>query len=454
MMQHEKFNYKSLKAVSEKTTELGVTLPLSENLAALRQPLTVNGHTIANRLAIQPMEGCDGTLDGSPDKLGVRRYQRFAQSGAGLIWLEAVAILHEGRANPRQLMLTEKNVDDFKALVSMIKETSLKENGFAPVVIMQATHSGRYSKPNGRPEPIIAYHNPLFEKDKPIDDSRIVTDDHLKELEELYAKSAKLAQQSGFDGIDIKACHRYLISEMFSAYIRPGEYGGSFENRTRLFRNAISATTAAVSGSTFVTSRMNIYDGFPYPYGWGVDQSGGVTPNMSEPIKLVDILHRQLKINLLDFTIGNPYVNPHVNRPYDLGPYMPGEHPLESLARMCSCIAQVKSHFPYLTVISSGNSYLREFSCNMAAGMVESGKTDLAGFGRQAFAYPQFANDILKKCCMDPKKCCISCSKCSQLMRAGSVAGCVIRDNEVYGPIYKRDVLENPEDIAHKVSSM
>jgi 2,4-dienoyl-CoA reductase-like NADH-dependent reductase (Old Yellow Enzyme family) len=121
---------------------------------------------------------------------------------------------------------------------------------------------------------------------------------------------------------------------------------------------------------------------------------------------------------------------------------------------MCRCIADVKSRFKDLSVISSGNSYLRRFAGNLAAGMVAGGKTDLAGFGREAFAYPAFAHDILQGGGLDPRKCCIACSKCSQLMRAVSVAGCVIRDAEVYAPIYKRAVLGSGADIAHEVSGM
>lgn len=441
-MEHQKFNYKSIDDVKSKLQELNVQLPLSDNLAVLKQPLVVNGVTIPNRIAIQPMEGCDGTKDGKPDALTVRRYKRFAESGAGLIWLEAVAIVNEGRANPRQLFINEGNLDSLKALVSEIKEISMKKNGFAPVVIMQATHSGRYSKPNGTPAPIIAYNNPIFEKNAPISADRIITDDRLKELEEIYGSAAKMAEQAGFDGVDIKACHRYLMSELLSAYTRPGEYGGSFENRTKLYRHAIQNAQASTSSGFIVTSRLNIYDGFPYPNGWGVNQTDGITPDLSEPIQLVNILHKQLGMQLLDFTIGNPYFNPHVNRPADAGSYVPDEHPLEGVARMMKCIGTVAKEFEDLFVISSGHSYLRQFAPQLAAGAIEQGFSSMAGFGREAFAYPQFPNDIFEQGAMDAKKCCITCGKCTELMRAGSTAGCVIRDNEVYLPIYNRDVIK------------
>ena len=244
----------------------------------MREPLEVAGYRLHNRLVIQPMEGCDGTLDGSPGELTRRRYRRFAESGAGLIWMEAVAVVREGRANPRQLMLTRTNLDAFKRLTEDIREWAVRATGREPVLVMQATHSGRYSKPEGDPAPRIACRNPLFEKDMPLPDSCILSDDELRALPERYACSARLAEEAGFDGVDIKACHRYLLNELLSAHTRPGPYGGSFENRTRLLRDAVRAAKAATAGGAFITSRLNVYDGFPYPYGWGVLPDGGVEP--------------------------------------------------------------------------------------------------------------------------------------------------------------------------------
>lgn len=434
-MRHEKFHYPDLSALNAELTRLNVTLPLSENIGALASPVTVGKLTVRNRLAVQPMEGCDGTPDGKPSELTLRRYDRFTDGGAALIWVEACAVVREGRANPRQLWLHEENVDAFKSLVSRIRERGIRANGFAPVLILQLTHSGRYSKPEGTPAPLIAYNNPLFEKEKPIDPSRILSDDRLDALPEVFAKAAKLAEEAGFDGVDVKACHRYLICEMFSGFTRPGKYGGSFENRTRLYLDCVRAAKAAVSADFLVTSRMNVYDGFPYPYGWGVGTDGSLTPDLTEPLRLIG-LARETGFPLLDVTIGNPYVNPHVNRPYDLGGYIPPEHPLEGVARMYDCVGAVKRAYPEMTVIGSGLSYLRGLSGNLAAGAVEQDYCDIAGFGRLAFAYPDFARDLLTKGTLDPKKICITCSKCTELMRAGSTPGCVLRD-KLYTELYK-----------------
>ena len=437
-MKHEKFAYKTLDELRKKIVECKVDIPLSENTDHLFDEVPCGNTKFENRFVIQPMEGCDASKEGAPEELTKRRYRRFSDSGAGLIWMEAVAVAPEARANPRQLYLNEKNLDDFKKLIEDIKKNSLQKYGYEAKVIMQATHSGRYSKPNGYPEPIIAYNNPVFEGDVPISQNRIITDDEIKCVEERYAKSAQLAKQAGFDGVDVKACHRYLASEFLSAYLRPGVYGGSFENRTRFLRNCIAAAKTAENEDFMITSRLNVYDGFAYPYGFGVSKESGLTPELSEPIELVKILHREYGLKLIDISIGNPYQNPHVNRPFDMGAYVPEEHPLESVARMMYCVGEIKKNNPDMVVIGSGFSYLRQFSPNMAAGAVEKGICDMTGFGRESFAYPGFIQDLKKSGKMQADKCCIACSKCTELMRMGTVAGCVIRDAGIYAEYYKK----------------
>ena len=418
--------------------QLGLSLPFAQKVEVLKEQVQLKHKTIPNRLACQAMEGCDGTADGCPDTLTIRRYDRFARGGAGLIWFEATAVLEEGRANPRQLWITEKNVDSFARQVERIKETALRENGYAPIVIMQATHSGRYSKPQGTPAPIIAYNNPIFEKDAPIDPARIATDDYLDRVGEALVKGAQLAEKAGFDGVDIKACHRYLNCELLSAFQREGRYGGSFENRTRLLRESVCGAMETCSSDFIVSSRLNVYDGFPYPYGFGVSPNGGIEFDPTEPAQLL----RQLAasgVELLNITMGNPYFNPHVNRPFVLGGYEAPEHPLVGVDRMLQGIAALKKQVPELKLISSAMSYLGVAAPHVAAAYVEQGGFDIAGFGRTIFAYPDFARDILKNGEMDAKKLCICCSKCTEIMRKpGGTPGCVIRDAEVYKPLHDK----------------
>lgn len=453
-LKHEIYDYENLGDLRSKINDLQLQsfLPSLDSADIMFEKVQINkinrinGNRVeaANRFAAQPMEGCDGTYEGAPDELTKRRYMRFAEGGAGLIWVEATAVAHEGRANPRQLFLNEKTGDSFAQLADNIREVSMRKHGFAPVLILQATHSGRYSRPNGRPEPIIAYQNPIFEKDNPISPEHIITDDHLKQLETEFGTAAKLAQKSGFDGIDIKSCHRYLLCELLSAYNRQGIYGGSFENRTRMLRNSIACAKAETSSSNgfIITTRLNVYDGFPYPYGFGMNNdndSEGLRPDFTEPLKLAEILHDEYDMRLINITAGNPYVNPHVNRPYDQGFYIPDEHPIEGVARIFACAAQIQRAFEDMTVIGSGFSYLRENAPYFAAGGVSAGMFKMAGFGREMFAYPQFVSDLKNNGAMDRKKVCISCGKCSELMRMGTTAGCVVRDGEVYLELYREN---------------
>lgn len=424
-------------------TESGLDIPFTDDRKVLSSPLSIGKWTAPNRILYQPMEGCDGTAEGSPDILTRRRYARFAAGGPGIIWLEAVAICESGRANPRQLRLKDSTLDDFKSLILSIKSTCLVEHGYEPLVILQLTHSGRYSKPEGKPAPIIAYNNPLFES-TPIDPSCIISDDELQKLEETYAAAARLSELAGTDGVDIKCCHRYLASELLSAYTRPGRYGGSFENRTRFLRNAIAAAQGATR-RVMVTTRLNLYDGFPYPYGFGVREEGGIDPDYTEGIRLAGLLHQKDGIPLINVTIGNPYVNPHVNRPSNTKLNLETEPPLIGVERILAASKVLKDAYPSLNVVCSGLSYLQQFIPMTAAAMVKEGRADLAGLGRAAFADPDIASAILRGEPLDRKQCCIACGKCSELMRAGTVAGCVIRDSEVYLPYYKKHVMHKEE---------
>lgn len=436
---HRAFHYAGFSDIQREMEGLGLKLPLDLDTKGLKRKLEFGGHTLQNRLAVQPMEGQDAEPDGSPSALTKRRYLRFAKGGAALNWFEAVAVTPEGRANPKQLMITEKNLPAFQGLLQEIREEALRAQGFAPMLVAQLTHSGRYSKPDGSPAPLIAASNKTLEGDVPLDQSCIVSDEYLKALPEKFARATKLCREAGFDGVDIKACHRYLLSELLCAFERKGPYGGSLENRARALLEAMEAAKAE-AGDMLVTCRLNLYDGFPYPDGFGVREGRGLEIHLEESLQLVSMLHEGQGLPLLNLTIGNPYKNPHVNRPYDRGGYVPPEHPFVGLDRMMGCIKAVKQAFPGLAVVGSGFSYLRQFSPYMAAGAIEQGVCDVAGFGRMAFANPGFAADVLSGKALLSNACCVCCGKCTELMRAGAAAGCAVRDPK-YTAIYTRDVL-------------
>jgi len=421
-MKAQKFNYSSLKELKADLKELDFELPLSENTKILNEELKINNRLIPNRIAIHPMEGADAEADGTPSELTKRRYKRFANGGAGLIWLEAIAVDKAGRANKSQLYLNQENLAQFKDLIKLIKN----ESEVDPYTVAQLTHSGRFGENN-----IIAFNDQELD---PVsiaeNDFHIITDEELDQLQLDYLKAAELAAEAGFDAVDIKSCHRYLLSSLLAAYDRKGKYGGTYENRTRFLKETIMKVKNKVDIDLAV--RLNIYDAIPG--GWATDQDGN--PDLAEAAKLLKELE-ELGVKLINVTASTPYLKPHVNRPYDNGGYQPPEHPLLGVKRLLELTKFTKENLNQTLVIGTGFSWLRQYGANAAAGMVAADWTDLAGFGRQAFAYPDFARDIIQKGKMDSTKVCISCSKCAELKAAKKKAGCVIRDREIYLPIYR-----------------
>ena len=403
-----------------------------EDTSALKLPLKLGNKALPNRICYQPMEGCDGTTDGAPDELTVRRYLRFAKGGAGLIWFEATAVLPEGRANPRQMYLTEKTADAFASLIEKIKEISLRENGYEPLIVCQLTQSGRWSKPKGVPAPLVAYHRVPMEKNGPLPEECVLSDEYLDSLPEHYAASAKLCEKVGFDGVDIKACHGYLLSELLSAYTRKGKHGGEYQNRTRAFFESVDAVRASLSSDTVIGSRFNAFDGYPYPYGIGDSGTHGV-PDFTEAERIAKDLFAR-GVSLLNVTMGCPYTNHEVNRPTV---FAENEMPYVSIKRMVDGARAVKGAAPEAAVVVSGISFLGTLAAGVAAAGITAGDYDLAGFGRQTFSYPNLAKDIVKTGKMDKKALCLTCGKCTELMRNGRTPGCVIYDKEIYSTLYK-----------------
>ena len=411
----------------------GFNIPFSKDISPLSEkPVIKTAHgeiTLKNALATHPMEGCDANLDGSASDLTRRRYARFSGSGAALVWMEAISVVPEARTSDHQMMINDNTADSFKSLVEDIK----KNDTF---VVAQLTHSGRFAKNSDTPHALFATRSLPFEEKRPQDkDVPVLTDDYLDALPEKFAKAAKIAEDAGFDAIDVKACHQYLLDELLSAHTREGKYGGSFENRTRLMIDCFDAVRSVLRPETVLASRLSLSDMIEAPYGFAVAEGKPVTPDLTETKKLLEILTSK-GLSLVDMTMGSPYFNPHVNRPYNKGSYAPPEHPLTGLERLIGASREIQHLFPDLNVIGTGYSYLREFAPYVAAGALKEKAATMIGFGRMAFAYDTFATDMMAGK-VDPRKVCIACSKCAEIKRLSGHTGCPIRDQEIYLPVYR-----------------
>jgi 2,4-dienoyl-CoA reductase-like NADH-dependent reductase (Old Yellow Enzyme family) len=459
MSRHERFALRSREDLSAKAGALGVSIPWSEDIGPLFRPLDLpGGKRLNNRLVVQPMEGADASEDGAPGELTFRRYRRFAAGGCGLIWFEATAIDPAGRSNPHQLMLSGETLVAFKRLVEAGREAAAgAEGAAAPVFILQLTHSGRFSKPEGIARPMIAQHNPFLDPLRGIPpDEPPVPDAELDRLKGVFLEAAGLAAEAGFDGVDIKACHGYLLGELLAARRRTGSrYGGDFANRTRLLVETIAAAHGRFPG-LILASRLGVYDAIPYPYGFGVAavgaaptgeisaggcggndpqaEPGAPAADLAEPLSLIGRLVAA-GLSVVNMTLGIPAYQAHFGRPFDrpaAGGLRPEEHPLEGIARLIRLAETLQTAFPALPVVGTGFSWLRGLAPHVAAGVIEKAGASLIGLGRLSFAYPDLARDLCLRGAPDPKKLCVTCSGCTDLLRAGGPAGCIIRDKAVY----------------------
>ncbi|MDO5716011.1 MAG: flavin oxidoreductase/NADH oxidase [Tissierellia bacterium] len=437
------FHYKTMKELQREGERYHLSIPQSDRTDFLFNPICLKNHKIPNRFVSLPMEGCDAK-EGSPSDLTFRKYEKIARGGAGIIWLEAVSVSKDGRSNPGQLMLTEKNVDDFKQLKQRIVHSAQEEFGddHIPFTIIQLNHSGRYCKTFNdhgflESRPIFAHHNEVLDPGSGVQQEDIpVSDDYLKDLVDKFLQGARLAKEAGFDGVDIKACHGYLLSELFSGFNREGAYGGDFDHRVRLYLEIIDAIQKDPQCEGLeITTRINMADWIPYPNGWGMAKDGFLALDLEEPFQLVEKL-KQRDIRLISLTMGNPYHFAHVNKPYDKGAYVPEEEPIVSASRLLETAALFQREFPDIYFVGVGYSWFRHLIPQVAAGALENKMIQLIGLGREMIAYPYMVRDLKADGEVQKNKVCIACSKCSEMKSKIGLCGCVVRDYEVYGPIY------------------
>lgn len=444
MTDFRRFKLDTLDDLREDLFALDLELPVSEDLTGLGSPLPIGGRLLPNRFVIQPMEGVDGDpLTGAPTDLTFRRYRRFAEGGSGLIWAEAVSVVPEGCSNGKQMRLNVSNLDSYKRLVEETREAARKNFGHDIQFVIQLTHSGRFSRPGGVVKPLKAQNNPFLDEKLGMTEIDPVTDDYLDNLQDEFVRVGKLASEAGFDGVDMKAVHGYLIAELLGSFTRAGKYGGSYENRTRFLKETAVRMMEELPKTTYVTTRATVLEPCPHPYGWGVAPVEGDTwtADLCEPKKLMREC-RELGMPMFNISVGFPRFQPYLGRPHDntlVGQGEPPEYPLVGVVRFQQTVRDMQRSSPDFPVPTAGLTWLRHLLPQVAAGMIKDGWASLIGLGRGAFAYPDMVKDILTEGRADRSKCCTTCSMCSQIMKDGiGCGGCVLRDRETYGPELKK----------------
>ena len=437
---------------------LGIEIPLADPVdpaGPLAAPVSFTDasagtFTAPNRFAVLPMEGWDGSSHGAPTDLVRRRWEHFGRSGCGLVWGEATAVRHDGRANPRQLVIDRSTVAGLAELRAGLHPEQ--------VAGLQLTHSGRWCRPDGTPAPRTAYAHPLLDARVGASASSCFTDAELDTLAEDYVTAAVLAAEAGFDFVDVKHCHGYLLHELLSARTRTGRYGGDLVDRTRFLRTVVGGIRDRVPRLA-VAVRLSAFDLMPYvadadgtgvpessdaaptpyPYAFGGDGSGlGI--DLTEAHAFCTTL-TELGVGLVSLTAGSPYYNPHVQRPAYFPPsdgYRPPEDPLVGVARQLAATAELTHAHPELTIVGGAYSYLQDWLPNVAQAVVEAGDAGMIGLGRMMLSYPTLAADVLAGGPLDARSVCRTFSDCTTAPRAGLVSGCFPID-----PFYK----EHPDRV-------
>ncbi len=447
---------KTSEALRGRLAELGLDVPVDDRILSaaeqspLARPLAIGGRQIGNRWCIHPMEGWDAERDGSPSPHTVRRWRNFGLSGAKLLWGgEAAAVQPDGRANPRQTLATADNEDGLRRLLETARDTHRERFGRVDDWLcgLQLTHSGRYSKPLAGPlRPRTAWRHPLLDRRcgiEPGDDRPIWTDRDLEGLIDRYVTSARIAERVGFDFVDIKACHGYLLHEFLGARERPGPYGGDFDGRTRLLRTIIERVRAECP-KLMVGVRLSFFDLVPFeaaegpgrpsdyeallPYRWGfgANAANPLEPDFDEPLRLVGELTR-IGVVAVNLSCGSPYYNPHIQRPAAFPPsdgYQPPEDPLVGVARQIQAVRLCKEAFPALPIVGTGYSYLQDFLPHVAQAVVRAGWVDCVGLGRVVLSYPGLPADCLEGRPWQRKLVCRTFSDCTTGPRKGLISGC------------------------------
>jgi NADPH2 dehydrogenase len=453
---------KDVARFQDHVRSLGLEIPCDSEVVSgsgspLMQPLARGGIKIGNRIAVQPMEGWDGTADGKPSELTIHRWKKFGQSGAKLIWGgEAVAVLHEGRANPNQLVIADHTLEGLAGLRKVLIDEHQKTTGSTEglVIGLQLTHSGRYCRPNvyDKPEPRILYHHPILDRKLGLSSNYpVLTDGEIEGIIESFHRAAKVVHELGFEFVDIKHCHGYLGHEFLSAHTRHGKYGGSFENRTRFVREVVAGVRSNAPGlqigvrlSAFDTVPFRpdpalsvngklgpgipeAYDGLiPYLWGFGVNSAIPTDVDLAEPIRFLSLLE-ELNIPLVNITGGSPYWNPHIQRPALYPPsdgYQPPEDPLAGVALHMKVTRHLKQLFPNMLIMGTAYSYVQDFLPHVAQAAVREGWVDAVGLGRMILTYPEILWDAAHGKDFQHKQVCRTFSDCTTGPRKGLPSGC------------------------------
>lgn len=347
--------------------------------SVLWRPIDINKCRIRNRISMSGMGTfTPTTVDQVETESGLRYYEERAKGGIGLIHTGAYFIDEKCAQGGRTL--------DFSSDKSIPSGTQLTERVHrwgAKIFAQLSCGTGRNGMPQiGERVPISSSENPSFYNPSMI--CRALTVDEIHEMMEHWKVAAQNAVFMGFDGIQIHAHAGYLMDQFMSEIWnhRKDQYGGSFENRCRFAMETVDAIRSVVGPDFPITYRISLDHRFP----------GGRT--IEESMKILDVLDK-CGIDAFDIDAAC----------YETMDYIfPTRYTGEAcMAYVCE---EARKHITH-PIINTGNH-----SMESAVELIESGNADIAQFGRQSIADPQFANKLREGRREDVRPCIVCNEEC------------------------------------------
>ena len=385
----------------------------------LSRPLAIGAKTAPNRLVYQPTESNNCDEEGSPTRHTLDKYLAIARGGPGIIHIESIDVTLKTQARSNRMLLLDRNLKAQERLVAEIRKANREA-----LIIFQLSHAGRLSDPRFKP--------PMYVYAPAGTQVKVMSTAEVEEAREEFVAAAVRAWTAGADGVDFKQAHSFLGDDfLHPANTRPDAYGGSWENRTRFFRETLKRIREEVRDRKFlVGSRISPYEAIPG--GFGTSGPEEILEDLSEPIAFSRLMEKE-GVDFINVSAGSVVGNLELLMPTSSYP--------EGVFRHFGWTRAIKQAVS-IPVIGSGYSRLKNGDPALHVGDREKasvlywaeknlrdGNVDLVGVGRQSIADPDFARKILQGRA-EEVRWCTTCNQCITLLVANQRIGCPLFDQE------------------------